>query len=283
MSISHTINGVMVAVGYDGTFLRSTDFGQSWSYLTGVPNLNYRSVCFADANNGFAAGNTTLLRTTDAGVTWNVIKEGFNICAIDFPTPDKGFAVGADGLILQTTDGGDTWDEQNFPTTDALLAVRFYDADTGYAVGGTLAITGLVLKTTDGGASWHKQFIPVNYPLYAVATTGNCAFTGGLWCLLFGTTNGGIQVSTGPWANSQVDNAILFPNPSTNKITILNKQKFPKETSITVYTVTGKSVISEVVKSQDRVEMDVSALPPGAYLVRIQSGEAIEIKKSVIQ
>lgn len=282
MSMSHTINGVMVAVGYDGMFLRSTDFGQSWSYVTGVPNLAYRAVCFADANNGFAAGNSTLLKTTDAGATWNVIKEGFNIYAIDFPTPFKGFAVGADGLILQTTDGGESWDQNNFPTTDKLVAVHFYDADTGYAVGGTEMITALVLKTTDGGASWHKQFIPVNFPLYAVAVTGNCAFTGGLWCYLFGTTNGGIQVSTDPWRNSQVVHSIIFPNPSGDKITILNKRKFLTETRITVCTVMGKSVISKVVNNQDRVEMDVSALPPGTYLVRIQSGEAIEVEKLVI-
>ncbi|MCX6305377.1 MAG: YCF48-related protein [Bacteroidetes bacterium] len=282
-SLSHTENGVFVAVGYDGIFLRSTDYGQSWINVPGVPNLGYRSVCFSDANNGFAAGNSTLLKTTDAGATWNVINEGSYIFAIDFPTPDKGFAVGSNGLILQTTDGGDTWEQHNFPTTDDLYAVRFYDADTGYAVGGTEMITGLVLKTTDGGATWHKQFIPSNYPLYAVATTGNCAYTGGLWCYLFGTTNGGIQVSTGPPTNSQVADAIIFPNPSSSKITILDNRKFPGEKKITILTVTGKTVISEMVKNQHRLEMDVSALPPGTYLVKIQSSETVEVKKLVIQ
>ncbi len=282
VSISHTGNGVMVAVGYGGTFLRSTDFGQSWANVTGVPNLDYRSVCFSDANNGFAAGNSTLLKTTDAGVTWNVTNVGANIFAIDFPTPGKGFAVGSNGLILQTTDGGAAWEQHNFPTTDDLFSVHFYDADTGYAVGGTEMITGLVLKTTDGGASWHKQFIPVNYPLYAIATTGNSASAGGLWCYMLGTTNGGIQVSTGPLANSQAGNSMIFPNPSANKITIMYNRKFPRETKITVCTVTGKSVISEMVKNQDKVEMDVSALPPGTYLVKIQSSEAVEVKKLVI-
>ena len=217
MSMAHTIDGVMVAVGYNGTFLRSTDFGQSWSYLPGVPNLYYRAVCFADAGNGFAAGNSTLLRTTDAGLTWNVIKTGFSINAIDFPTPQKGIAVGPDGLILMTTDGGATWEDHSFLTTDNLYAVHFYDADTGYAVGGTEMITGLILKTTDGGATWHKQFLPSIYPLYAVATTGNCASTGGLWCLLFGTTNGGIQVSTDPRMNPRGAGAVIFPNPSSGK------------------------------------------------------------------
>ena len=282
MSMSHTANGVMVAVGYDGKFLRSTDFGQSWSFVTGVPNLNYRAVCFSDANNGFAAGNSTLLKTTDAGVTWNVIKEGSMIFAIDFPTPGKGFAVGSNGLILETTDGGDSWDQHNFPTTDNLFAVNFYDADTGYVVGGTEMITGLILKTTDGGASWQKQFIPSNWPLYAVATTGNHASTGGIWCLLFGTTNGGIQVSTELWTNSLAANSIIFPNPSANKITILNKRKPTGETEISICTVTGRFVISEVVKNQESVEMDVSALLPGTYLVKIRSGEAIEVKKLVI-
>jgi len=281
-SLSHTVNGVMVAVGYEGSFLRSTDFGQSWSFLTGVPNLDYRSVCFSDATHGFAAGNSSLLMTSDAGATWNVIKEGFYVYAIDFPTPDKGFAVGSNGLILQTTDGGITWEQHNFPTTDNLYDVHFYDADTGYAVGGTEIITGLILKTTDGGTNWHQQFIPSNWPLYAVATTGNNASTGGLWCFLFGTTNGGIQVSAGPWLNPRVANALVFPNPSSDKITILNERTYTNETKISVFTLTGKLVISEVVKNLEKVEVDVSLLAPGTYFVRIESDNAVEVEKLVI-
>jgi len=68
------------------------------------------------------------------------------------------FGVGYPGLIIHTTDGGQTWEEFNFPTIDELFAIDFYDLDTGYAVGGTNCNSGLILKTTDGGASWHEQF-----------------------------------------------------------------------------------------------------------------------------
>jgi photosystem II stability/assembly factor-like uncharacterized protein len=285
--------GVMFAAVQDGSanrFYKSNSTGTTWTNITttvlgGLTANGPVGMCHVLRDGvtivlGWIGGPTR--RSTDAGASWNVINVGFKIFAIDFPTPDKGFAVGEDGLILQTTNGGDTWEQHNFPTTDNLYAIHFYDADTGYAVGGTEMITGLILKTTDGGASWHKQFIPSNWPLYAVATTGNCASTGGLWCLLFGTTNGGIQVSTGPWTNSLVLNSIIFPNPSDNKIMILNKRNPTGETEISICMVTGRSVISEVVKNQESVEIDVSALPPGTYLVKIQSGESIEVKKLVI-
>lgn len=282
-SISHTDNGICVAVGYNGVMVRSTDYGQSWQYVPGVPDLEYSSVCFADESTGFTVGNSTLLKTTDAGATWNVISEEYPLLAIDFPTPDKGFAVGILGLIMRTTDGGETWEQYNYPTSDYLNAVNFYDADTGYAVGGTDIATALVLKTTDGGVSWHEQFIPVDYPLHAIAVTGDRAFTGSWWCYLFGTNNGGIQVSTGPRRDSPTLNSVIFPNPTAQKLTILNKKGFSKETIITIYTVTGNSVLSEEVKDKNRVELDISALAPDTYFVKIQSTEATEVKKLVIQ
>jgi len=59
-------------------------------------------------------------------------------------------AVGERGHILISTDGGDTWQQQQVPTRTALAGVYFHDRNLGWAVGHDSAI----LRTTDGGVTW---------------------------------------------------------------------------------------------------------------------------------
>jgi hypothetical protein len=54
------------------------------------------------------------------------------------------------GLIVKTTDGGNTWMGQNTDSPNLLLAICFLNSDTGFACG----VAGTILHTTDGGASW---------------------------------------------------------------------------------------------------------------------------------
>ncbi len=63
-----------------------------------------------------------------------------------------GWAVGNNGTILNTTNGGQTWSTQTSSATQEIRAVFFIDANTGWAVGGATIRT--MLKTTDGGATW---------------------------------------------------------------------------------------------------------------------------------
>lgn len=73
---------------------------------------------------------------------------------------DSAWAVGHDGVILASTDGGLTWTRQRArpfdPASDdlhngvPLLDVWFADAQHGFAVGAYA----LLLRTDDGGATW---------------------------------------------------------------------------------------------------------------------------------
>ena len=64
-----------------------------------------------------------------------------------------GWAVGADGLLLRSRDGGCSWSQQESPVDANLHAVDFIDGEHGWAVGAA----GTVLSTMDGGASWQEQ------------------------------------------------------------------------------------------------------------------------------
>ena len=60
---------------------------------------------------------------------------------------NNGTAVGDQGTIVRTADGGTTWTAQQSGTTNQLHGVSFTDANTGTAVG----LQGTILRTTDGG------------------------------------------------------------------------------------------------------------------------------------
>lgn len=66
---------------------------------------------------------------------------------VSFTDSDNGTAVGENGIILRTTDGGTTWTSQTSGTTYLLRGVSFTDSNNGTAVG----IPGTILRTTTGG------------------------------------------------------------------------------------------------------------------------------------
>lgn len=60
---------------------------------------------------------------------------------------------GFSDVILQSTDGGRTWERAaTFEGQRSLLAVQFFDRDVGWVVGGHA-----VLRTTDGGHRWDRR------------------------------------------------------------------------------------------------------------------------------
>ncbi len=121
---------------------------------------NLSCVSFADANNGTAVGTDgTIIHTTDGGRTWQTQTSGVtNLNSVYFSNPLTGTAVGNNGEI-HTTDGGKTWTSQQ---SYSGFSVSFVNADTGSYVGPV----GSVQHTTDGGVTWTSQIIK-----YATNTT----------------------------------------------------------------------------------------------------------------
>jgi photosystem II stability/assembly factor-like uncharacterized protein len=63
-------------------------------------------------------------------------------------------AAGQRGHVLYSDDQGGSWRQAAVPLSVDLVAVRFSDARTGWAVGHDSAI----LHSADGGATWQRQF-----------------------------------------------------------------------------------------------------------------------------
>jgi photosystem II stability/assembly factor-like uncharacterized protein len=112
----------------------------------------YRDTTFAFS---ISAGDTLFfdidLEPLEGTLRWIRIPEvNATIFDLDFASATYGYAVGANGRIFRTSEGGATWDEVSSGTGQDLLSVCFVSASRGWACG----TNGLILRTTDFGANW---------------------------------------------------------------------------------------------------------------------------------
>ncbi|KPK68396.1 hypothetical protein AMJ87_11970, partial [candidate division WOR_3 bacterium SM23_60] len=74
----------------------------------------------------------------------------YSFSKIQFVDTENGYIAGgniSNGMILHTSDGGQTWNPQNTGNAKFLYSLHFTDPDTGYAVG----YDGTIIHTTNGG------------------------------------------------------------------------------------------------------------------------------------
>jgi len=171
----------VIAGGYDGLILRSTDSGETFAQAasgvgTGVDLWGLEMI---NDTLGWACGATTLLQTKDGGETWKIVNTpGYtgNLWWIDFIDENYGF-VAADGKVLRTTNGGSDWDIIQAGDNQPLYSIDIIDslhiAAAGY--GGT-SYRGKNIYSSDGGNTWinggHLTFEAVNCIKYVNKDTG---------------------------------------------------------------------------------------------------------------
>jgi len=135
-------------------------------YQRDFSDIFFGGVSFTDESNGWVAGtNGIILHTSDGGKTWAaqdsglldpaenfdlVMAEDISLNRIHFVDPYYGWACGEWGIVLRTTDGGETWELLDTGVDKTLFDLDFVTRDLGIAVG----IDGVVIRTTDGGETW---------------------------------------------------------------------------------------------------------------------------------
>jgi hypothetical protein len=74
----------------------------------------------------------------------------------------------------------------------------------------------------------------------------------------------------------------LWPNPAKTTIIITGSLPPQKELIVTILNVKGEQVLTETFSNKNKIEMNISSLPKGAYLVKIRADGGMEVKKLVI-
>ncbi|MFQ6042901.1 MAG: WD40/YVTN/BNR-like repeat-containing protein, partial [Candidatus Poribacteria bacterium] len=87
---------------------------------------------------------------------WEVVRQlegAADYTDVFFVDENQGWAVGVDGVIVHTEDGGKIWIRQDSGTKSPLRSVWFLNANEGWVSGPN----GTLLYTTDGGATWQPK------------------------------------------------------------------------------------------------------------------------------
>lgn len=175
-----TLDGVTGwAVGYNGTIMKTTDSGHTWTKQNSGVLIHLKAVYFVDANTGWCAGDKgVILKTTNGGTSWTPQTSGLvvNINGLYFADANTGWAVGNSGKIISTLDGGTTWAEQNSGVLLNLNVVVGANANDVWAAGDDTVI----VVTGDGGTTWVDRTVGIPgfdfFTLYMDdATTGYAA------------------------------------------------------------------------------------------------------------
>ena len=115
--------------------------------------------------------------------------------SVDFVDTTHGWAVGGDGIILCTANGGATWGAQTTGTLLPLYSVAFTDASHGWAVG----LYGQIFATVNGGQSWVEQVVATDGAAVLLDVSSSDASHG--WAvggdgIILATANGGVTWNT---------------------------------------------------------------------------------------
>ena len=176
-------------VGERTHILHTKDGGKTWEVQFSDEDFILKSVSFADDRHGWAVGEFGFVyHTSDSGQTWE-LQAGefgfseetgamvggnylFDVTAI---SPQEAWAVGIEGYMTFTTDGGTTW------TTPAGGRPEEHLLGIAAAGNGTLVATGMasLFVSRDNGRSWQQPAVdpPITYGwLYGIAPRGDKGF-----------------------------------------------------------------------------------------------------------
>lgn len=148
----------------------TTDGGSSLSFIADVPaadnyyewetydkpSANYR-IIIKDKNDESLSASSDYPFTVRSEF-WQFYSNGFaaaTLRASAFPSVDVAYAAGEKGFFSKSIDSGKTFTAMQFPDTNDIYSLSFYDEANGIAAG----TNGLFYKTANGGNSWE----PIHY------------------------------------------------------------------------------------------------------------------------
>jgi len=159
---------VLLSIGYH--VHKSNDIGKTWIDVSPqFVGSSINDLHIIDSTTWLVASGNHIFRTTNAGQTWQTVFQTDFMGAFDlfsFPSPAIGYANigvvdldhgGSVGLIVKTTDGGQSWTimkpepwKSNNISIPYMCALQFITEQTGYISTRDYKL----YKTVDGGNNW---------------------------------------------------------------------------------------------------------------------------------
>ena len=295
-------NGILYSI-----ILKTEDGGATWDSEVDSTMLPIIKGQFVDWNIGWILSSfpnmygyeSAIYKTEDGGASWITKLENHSggpkiggdpqVSDIYFGDSNYGIAVGRnddDGVIYQTTNGGDTWFDTLTIAQCPLNKVHFNTINQGIGVGWN----GTILKTADGGLTWNAQISGTTANLNGVffidALTGWAVGENGT---ILHTTNGGVSFVEEEQIDEVPTEYLLsnnFPNPFNPSTKI--KYSIPQSSQVTikVFDILGNEI--ETLVSEEKptgayeLNWNAEQLPSGIYFYQLRAGSFIETKKMIL-
>ena len=187
--------GRLVAVGDRGHVLVSADQGATWEQILVPTRAMLTAVAFADAKNGTAVGHDgVILATNDGGRTWQRRDNGQDLDTVWF---DVLFVDEKRGFIAGAYGKllrTEDGGQTWTPTKPTDEDLHFYRISAG---GGRLYLageSGTALTSADGGATWERLEVPYDGSLYGILPLDESTLLAyGLRGHIFRSTDAGVS------------------------------------------------------------------------------------------
>lgn len=180
------------------SILKTTDGGTTWNTPAGFgPTDNYAG-WFTSPDQGWILGipdynnpdEIAICTTTDGCHHFTNHVTGYTTGWSKIVAWQHGtvIAAGDSGIVLKSTDAGDSWFRISTGTFNPLRDITFSDATNLYAVGNT----GTIVHSGNGGMNWGQQISGTNLNLNAVSfPSPGVGYAAGDYGTLLKTTDGG--------------------------------------------------------------------------------------------
>ncbi|MCB0879852.1 MAG: hypothetical protein KDC46_12840 [Thermoleophilia bacterium] len=179
--------------GDHGITFRSTDSGATWTrqHATSGSTM-YAGTAIDGSTAWFGASNNEVVKTTNGGTGWSIVKENATYRAhlsIDADPDDGSIAVsvGGSGAAYRTTNKGGSWTSMPTGVTTNLYDVTYASSQVVWAVGEG----GVIIRSTDGGLTWTTQHSTGPALRSVTAVDEQAAWAVGDSGTVLATTNGG--------------------------------------------------------------------------------------------
>lgn len=127
-NIYFTGTSTAYVLGY-GAVMKTSDRGDHWTFLD-IDGDNFTSMAIIGNEFWICGAAGSIFHSSDAGARWERFRNGNDITrrrymlrSILFTTAQMGWAVGDDGLVIFSQDGGRNWMEYKTFTTNHLRSI----------------------------------------------------------------------------------------------------------------------------------------------------------------
>ena len=269
---------------------RTSNGGTSWTYATSDSSLfdNYEDVLFYKSGVVRVYGNGSIHESKDKGNTWKNIGSNPLYSSGHFGGNglEKSFGAGWAGstnpCVVKSTDSARTFSSWNgIPDTAnggvILCSNNYHPVNLLYNTNEEMMVhgvrwlgsrTNVTIYSTDDGVTWQEATYGTGYETEFIKladdgkTFVNHTFNAKFWIL------GSSSPSTTAIKDLNKEQIIVYPNPTSDKISVVNPNSIYN--TLEIYDLSGKQLVVKNLNYEKEL-IDLTELNKGVYIMKLSN------------